>query len=62
MNLNYNQLLSPFLPSPIPSTAHLSAAPRRGKIMRKLLLFLNLFILTGCNDTPSVGTPPEAQM
>ena len=27
--------------------------------MRTLLLFLSLFILTGCKDTPSVSTPPE---
>ena len=27
--------------------------------MRTLLLFLCLFILTGCKDTPSVSTPPE---
>jgi len=27
--------------------------------MRALLLFLSLFILTGCKDTPSVNTPPE---
>ena len=59
MNLNYNQLLSPFLPSPIPSTAHLSAAPRRGKIMRTLLLFLNLFILTGCNESNQPKNAPQ---
>ena len=28
--------------------------------MRPLLLFLSLFILTGCKDTPSASTPPEA--
>jgi hypothetical protein len=28
--------------------------------MGTLLLFLSLFILTGCKDTPSVSTPPEA--
>ena len=28
--------------------------------MRTLLLFLSLFILTGCKDTPSVNTPREA--
>ncbi|MDA7646792.1 hypothetical protein N8675_02535 [Akkermansiaceae bacterium] len=28
--------------------------------MRTLLLFLSLFILTGCKDTPSASTPPEA--
>jgi hypothetical protein len=27
--------------------------------MRTLLLFLCLFILTGCKDTPSASTPPE---
>ena len=27
--------------------------------MRPLLLFLSLFILTGCKDTPSASTPPE---
>ncbi|MDA7867627.1 hypothetical protein N9A62_01390 [Akkermansiaceae bacterium] len=27
--------------------------------MRTLLLFLSLFILTGCKDTPSASTPPE---
>ena len=26
---------------------------------RTLLLFLSLFILTGCKDTPSASTPPE---
>ena len=28
--------------------------------MRPLLLFLSLFILAGCKDTPSINTPPEA--
>ena len=28
--------------------------------MRTLLLFLSLFILTGCKDNPSASTPPEA--
>ena len=28
--------------------------------MRTLLLFLSLFILTGCKDTPPVNTPREA--
>ena len=28
--------------------------------MRALLLFLSLFILTGCKDTPSASKPPEA--
>ena len=28
--------------------------------MRALLLFLSLFILTGCKDTPPVNTPREA--
>ena len=27
--------------------------------MRTLRLFLSLFVLTGCKDTPSVNTPPE---
>ena len=27
--------------------------------MRTLLLFLSLFILTGCKDTPSANKPPE---
>ena len=27
--------------------------------MRTLLLFLSLFILTGCKDTPSASKPPE---
>ena len=27
--------------------------------MRTLLLFLSLFIVTGCKDTPSASTPPE---
>ena len=28
--------------------------------MRTLLLFLSLFILTECKDTPSASKPPEA--
>ncbi|MDB4761901.1 hypothetical protein OAG67_02025, partial [bacterium] len=33
---------------------------RLNDLMRTLLLFLSLFILTGCKDTPPVNTPREA--
>ena len=30
--------------------------------MRTLLLFLSLFVLTGCKDTPSAKAPPERRV